>query len=133
MSKKKLSNQIEAIRHFIEKMDIEMVDTFLDDDKTYAEHEKYWFISRLQIAFESFAALGDTHLVSINGRCDRCDKTKTGYTFIGNNSKNYMSIVFDTENLKINDLYECRSFVNNQKNRRLNGRIYIDQNLSISA
>ena len=36
----KISNQIQAIQHFIEKMDIEMVDAFLDNDKTYQDFGK---------------------------------------------------------------------------------------------
>ena len=35
----KISNQTQAIQHFIEKMDIEMVDAFLDNDKTYQDFE----------------------------------------------------------------------------------------------
>lgn len=125
----KISNQIQAIQHFIEKMDIEMVDAFLDSDKTYQDFEKYLFISKLQKAFATFADLGDTHLFAVEGRCNSCDKTKTGYTFIGNNSNNYMSIIFNTADNKINDLYECRDFKNKQTNLNLKDRIYIDLTL----
>lgn len=47
-TKTKISNQTQAIQHFIEKMDIEMVDAFLDNNKTYQDFEKYLFISKLQ-------------------------------------------------------------------------------------
>ncbi len=127
----KISNQTQAIQHFIEKMDIEMVDAFLDNDKTYQDFEKYLFISKLQKAFETFTDLGDTHLIAVEGRCNSCDKTKTGFTFIGNNSKNYMSIVFDTADNKINDLYECSDFKNKQTNLILKERIYIDNELTL--
>jgi len=80
----KISNQIQAIQHFIEKMDIEMVDAFLYSDKTYQDFEKYLFISKLQLAFATFADLGDTHLFLVEGNFNSCDKTKTGYTFISN-------------------------------------------------
>lgn len=112
----KISNQPQAILHFIEKMDIEMVDAFLDNDKTYKDFEKYLFISKLQKAFETFTDLGDTHLLTVKGSCNSCDKTKTAFTFIGNNSKNYMSIIFDTADNKINDMYECSDFRNKQSN-----------------
>ena len=36
----KISIQTQAIQHFIEKIDIEMVDVFLDNDKTYQDFEK---------------------------------------------------------------------------------------------
>lgn len=130
-TKTKISNQIQAIQHFIEKMDIEMVDSFLDNDKTYQDFEKYLFISKLQKAFETFTDLGDTHLIAVEGSCNSCDKTKTGFTFIGNNSNNYMSIIFDTADNKINDLYECSNFKNKQTNLNLKERIYIDNELTL--
>ena len=60
----KLPTQTQAIQHFIEKMDIETADTFLENDKTYQDFEKYLFISKLQKAFETLAYLGDTYLIS---------------------------------------------------------------------
>lgn len=131
MTETKISNQTQAIQHFIEKMDIEMVDAFLENDKTYQDFEKYLFISKLQKTFETFADLGDTHLISVEGSCNSCDKTKTGFTFIGNNSKNYMSIIFDTADNKINDLYECSDFKNKQTNLNLKARVYIDNELTL--
>ena len=122
----KISTQTQAIQHFIGKMDIEMVDAFLDNDKTYQDFQKYLFISKLQKAFEKFTDLGDTHLLAIDGSCNYCDKTKAGFTFIGNYSNNYMHIIFDTANGKINDLYECSDFKNQNFILNLNERIYID-------
>ena len=130
ITENKISNQAQAIQHFIEKMDIEMVDAFLDNDKTYQDFNKKLFISKLQQAFTMFADLGDTNLLAIEGRCNTCDKTKNGYTFIGNNSNNYMSIIFDTTDNKINDLYECSDFKNKQTNLNLKERIYIDNDLT---
>jgi len=127
----RISNQTQAIQHFIEKMDIEMVDAFLDNDKTYQDLEKYLFISKLQKVFETFTDLGDTHLLTVEGRFNSCDKTKTGFTFIGNNSKNYMSIILDTADNKIKDLYECSDFKNKQTNLNLKERIYIDNELTL--
>ena len=122
-----IKTQSEAIQHFIKKMDIEMVDAFLDNDKSYQDLEKYLFISKLQIAFEKFAELGDTHLIAVEGSCNSCDKSKTGFTFIGNNSNNYMNIIFDTVDGKINDLYECSSFKNKEPNLNLKERIHINK------
>lgn len=122
----KISNQVQAIKHFIKEMDIEMVDAFLDDDKTYQDFQKYLFISKLQHVFEKFADLGDTHLLAIDGSCNYCDKTKTGFTFIGNYSNNYMHIIFDNAGGKINDLYECSDFKNKNSKLNLNERIYLD-------
>lgn len=127
----KISNQAQAIQHFIEKMDIEMVDAFLDNDKTYQDLEKYLFISKLHKAFETFAGHGDTHLFAVEGNCNTCNKTRTGYTFIGNSSNNYMSIIFNIADNKINDLYECSNFNNKQTNLNLKERIYIDLDFTL--
>lgn len=125
-SETKISNQTQAIQHFIEKMDIEMIDAFLDNNKTYQDFEKRLFISKLQQTFETFAGFGDTRLFSVEGNCNFCDKTRKGFTFIGNHSNNYMCIIFDTADNKINDLYECSDFKNEQTNLNLKERIYID-------
>jgi len=122
---KKIANQIEAIQHFIQNMDIEMIDAFLDNDLTYQDFKKKVFINKLSKSFEEFKNTGDTMLVSYIGSCNVCDKTKTGYTFIGNNSNNYMSIIFDTADGKIKDLYECSDFKNKKENLVLNKRIFI--------
>ena len=108
-----------------------MADAFLDNDKTYQDFQKYLFISKLQKAFEFFTDHGDTYLFAVEGSCNSCDKTKTGFTFIGNNSKNYMSIIFDTAHNKINDLYECSDFKNNEANLNLKERVYIDNELTL--
>lgn len=122
-----ISNQVEAIRYFIEKMDIEMVDAFLDKDKTYQSLEKYLFISKLQEAFITFQKSGDSHLIALEGRCNSCNKTKTGYTFVGNYSLKYMNIIFDVSKKTIKDIYECGNFKRQDTNLPLKERIYIDE------
>jgi len=112
-------------------MDIEMIDAILDNDKTYQDFEKHIYISKLQIAFQEFTSLGDTHLFSVKGSCNSCNKIRTGYTFIGNNSKNFMSIIFDTSNCKVNDLDECRNFSPVYNEWELKDRIYIDDDVSL--
>lgn len=95
LTQKKISNQLEAIQRFIETMDIEMIDAFLDSNLTYQDFKKNIFINKLEKAFKKFASFGDTQLLSYPGRCNVCDKSKIGFTFIGNISQNYMSVIFD--------------------------------------
>lgn len=121
------SNQVQAIQHFMMKMDIEMTDSILDSDKTYQDFEKYIFISKLQKAFETFQGLGDTYLNAVEVKCNSCDKTKTGFTFVGNNSSFYMNMIFDATNNQINDLFECRKFKNKAPKMKLEERVYIDE------
>ncbi len=122
-----LTDQKDAIRHFIEQMDIEMIDQILDDGTTYQDFEKHQFISKLQLTFDQFMELGDTSLISCAGVCDDCDKGQPGYTFVGNNSGNYMSIIFETENGEVQDLYECLDFKNKRNVLKLNERVFIDR------
>ena len=123
----KITDQATAIQHFFETMDIEMIEAFLDNDKTYQDWKKSKFINKLNIAFEQFRNVGDSKLTSYPGSCGICDKSKTGFTFIGNKSRNYMSVIFDVSEGKINDLYECSVFKCSQSDLSLNERIYIEE------
>ena len=126
LGRKAIANQKDAIQHFIHKMDIEMIDAFLDDDKTYQDYEKSVFIAKMKFVFERFESFGDRFLLPIAGRCAVCDKTKTGFSFYGNISKNYINIIFDREDNKINDLYDCSSFQNVENDVKLNEQIFFD-------
>jgi hypothetical protein len=121
-----ISSQDEAIKHFMEQMDIEMVDAFLEGNITYQDMDKQIFLSKLDRVFEAFKESGDAFLMSFSGSCNSCDKNKQGFTFVGNYSFNYISIIFDSENGTINDMYECSSFINEDQSLILNKKLYID-------
>lgn len=121
-----INNQEEAIKYFITQMDIEMIEAFLDDKKTYQDMQKNKFLSKLERVFQSFTNFGDTILVPYQGRCNNCYKDKLGYTFVGNLSFNYISIIVDSEKGTINDMFECSSFINDNHNLKLNKKLYID-------
>ena len=126
----KLNTQEEAIRFFIEKLDIEMIDAFLDDCKTYQDMQKRIFIAKLNRVFEKFKETGDTYLASYSGSCTSCYKGKKGYTFVGNNSGNYLSIIIDSEKGVVNDMFECSSFANERIDIKLGVKFYIDDFMS---
>ena len=46
-TKIKITDQATAIQHFFETMDIEMVEAFLDSDKTYQDWKKSKFKNKL--------------------------------------------------------------------------------------
>ena len=48
---KNIANQIDAIKYFIEKMDLEMIDSILDNHLKYQEFEKSIFINKLSNVF----------------------------------------------------------------------------------
>jgi hypothetical protein len=121
-----IKDQASAIRHFIEQMDIDMIEAFLDSNKTYQDMEKAKFLSKLERVFNIFKESGDTNLIAYQGRCNGCYKDKMGYTFIGNYSFNYISIIVDSEKGTINDMFECSNFINTDQSLILNKKLYID-------
>ena len=127
MKKYNINNQADAIRHFIEQMDIEMIDAFLDAKKTYQDMQKDRFLSKLERVFQLFKDSGDSFLIPYQGRCNNCYKDKLGYTFIGNYSINYISIIVDSEKGTINDMFECSAFINNEQSLILNKKLHIDK------
>jgi hypothetical protein len=124
-----IKDQASAIRHFIEQMDIDMIEAFLDSNKTYQDMEKAKFLSKLERVFNIFKESGDTNLIAYQGRCNGCYKDKMGYTFIGNYSFNYISIIVDSENGTINDMFECSDFLNKDQSLILNRKFYIDNSI----
>lgn len=121
-----INNHIEAMKHFIEQMDIEMIDAFLDANRRYFSEDKRSFLKQLNHVFEVFKSEADTYLISIEGRCNKCNMAKTGYTFVGNNSKRFINIIFYTEGEKLIDFGPCFDFKNNQSDLTLNKIIYLD-------
>jgi hypothetical protein len=91
-----INNQEEAIKYFITQMDIEMIEAFLDVKKTYQDMQKDKFLYKLERVFQIFKESGDSALIPYQGRCNNCFKDKIGFTFVGNYSFNYISIIVDT-------------------------------------
>lgn len=122
-----INNQEEAIKYFITQMDIEMIEAFLDAKKTYQDMQKDRFLSKLERVFQIFKESGDSALIPYQGRCNNCFKDKIGFTFVGNYSFNYISIIVDSENGTINDMFECGDFINKDQSLILNKKLYIDE------
>jgi hypothetical protein len=125
----KLSNHKNAVIYFIQQMDIEMIDDILDNDLTYQKFEKDIFIDKLSIALQKFTTGGDTFLECHTGLCNNesCNYQCSGYSFIGNESKNYMDLIIETENDIVKDIFECRKFKNSDPTIDKKIRIQIDE------
>ena len=117
--------QYEAIVYFMARLDIEMVSDILDHDKTYQDFPKYIFINKLANAFEKFHQSGDKTLTLYRGRCAGCSRGCRGFTFQGSKGL-FMDILFLIDNGRIKDIYECSTFVNEQKLLRKLIRVEID-------
>ncbi|MBL0309015.1 MAG: hypothetical protein IPP77_04855 [Bacteroidetes bacterium] len=107
-------NQYEAVVYFMSHLDIEMVSSFLDDEKTYQDFQKYLFISKLIKAFEQFEKAGDKVLSLHKGSCGGCSKGCSGFTFLGKEG-HYMDVLFLVEGEEIKDIYECAKFINDEE------------------
>jgi hypothetical protein len=117
----------QLVRKCIQEMNIEALYYLLDVERTYQDWQRNEFILKLERVILKFEADGDTYLNAIQGSCGgSCAKGQNGYLFIGNNSKNYMNLLFVEEQLELQDLYECSLFKTNFQNIALNKRYYLD-------
>ena len=116
----------DAVRYFIQSMDVDMLYNLLDDKITYQDFHRNEFLLKLERVMEDFKSNGDTFLNALEGRCGDCYKEKSGYLFIGNNSKRYMNLLFDLDKGEITDLFECSNFITQFKFRHLTQRVYVD-------
>ncbi|HOU47080.1 MAG TPA: hypothetical protein PLL99_04705 [Chitinophagales bacterium] len=112
--------QVEAIIHYIEKMDIEMIELILEDDKTYEGLHKEEYIEKLKAYFERYKLKGETKLVAIPGFCDSkgCDNAcRGGYSFVGRKSIYSIDLVFEVSNGEVLDICRCFDFCTFDKER----------------
>jgi hypothetical protein len=114
----------------IQEMNTEALYYLLDVERTYQDWKRNEFILKLERVMEKFEADGDTYLNAVQGACGgSCSKGQNGYLFIGNNSKNYMNLLFVEEELQLTDLYECSLFRTKFENLSLGKRYYIDNRI----
>jgi hypothetical protein len=129
LSSAKLVTQADAIIYFLQKLDIEMVSDILDDNRTYQDFKKYIFIHKLGNALSEFIAAGDTFLNCYSGFCNAeiCNYKCSGFSFIGNNSKNYLNLIIDIKDGIVHDMYECSIFKNHISGIEKSHKIKIDK------
>lgn len=111
-AKTPLNTQEEAVLYFLQRMDISMVSTVLDDKFTYQDFSKSLFIKKLDNAIDEFIEAGDTYLNRYDGFCNSktCNYKCKGYSFIGNKSKNYFDLLIEVKDGVVIDICECFSF-----------------------
>src|SRR5690606_32666478 len=109
---KYIRTQSDALLHFLQTMDIKMIDSFLEPNRTYQDFDKHIFIEKLGFAFDEFSQSGDTFLQHYPGLCNAvfCNYKSKGFTFIGNYSGNYFDLIIDIKKGVVQDIYECVTF-----------------------
>jgi hypothetical protein len=119
------------VRKCIQEMNTDALYYLLDVERTYQDWQRNEFILKLERVMKKFEADGDTYLNAVQGACGgSCSKGQNGYLFIGNNSKNYMNLLFVEEELQLTDLYECSLFRTQFENLELRKRYYIDNRIN---
>lgn len=121
----------QLVRKCIQEMNTDALYYLLDVERTYQDWQRNEFILKLERVIKKFEADGDTYLNAVQGACGgSCSKGQNGYLFIGNNSKNYMNLLFVEEELQLTDLYECSLFRTQFENLELRKRYYIDNRMA---
>lgn len=126
---KDIKTQSDAVLHFLQHLDIEMIDSVLEPNRTYQDFEKNTFVQKLGYALDEFIQSGDTYLNRFPGQCNSeiCNFKCKGFSFIGNNSGNYFDLIIDIKEGVIKDIYECSLFKCFNQLVSKNKRIVIDK------
>jgi len=124
-----LNTQADAVIHYIKHLDIDMIDTLLDDQLTYQDLPKPIFMQKLGVAFDEFLQAGDLELIISNGFCSEfvCNNQCSGYRFSSQSSGLYFDLIIDIEEGKVTDIYECSSFLCLAADLKATTRVRIDR------
>ena len=107
------------------RLDIEMFEEFYIHTEDYKQSKRLFLLKDMAIAFNKFKELGDTYLKPNLGVCNRCNKGCHGHILVGNESKNYMNLLFENHVDKIIGITECVDLKTANKIRNLKKRIYL--------
>lgn len=108
LKRREIKTHVDAVVHFIQVLDEEMVFDLLDDVSTYQDMPRHIFISKLGEVFDVLEKSGDEFLnasLKIDGVYDGIKVQ--GYSFVGNNSKNYIDLMFEIDHQGyVTDIFE---------------------------
>ena len=126
-----MKTQSDAVLHFLQHLDIEMIDAVLEPNRTYQNYDKHIFIQHLGYAIDEFILSGDTFLQRYPGQCnsESCNFKCDGFTFVGNNSGNYFNLIIEIEEGVVQDIHECSTFKCFSQLVSKNKRIIIDKSV----
>jgi hypothetical protein len=128
-AKPTLNTHADAVIHYISHLDIDMIDTLLDDKLDYQEFPKHIFIQKFGAAFDQFIQAGDQVLEVHNGFCKEfiCNNQSSGYRFSSRSYGFYFDLIIDIENGQVKDIYECSSFRCLSSDTQASKRVLIDR------
>lgn len=113
-------------------MDIETLSMFLDDKETYQKASKELFLRKLEDVFNMFKSYGDTELEPYAGTCgfSKClNKGCNGYSFFGNVSNDYMSLIIEEKDGILTDIQNCLNIIseNWSSSKQIDVIIYVEE------
>lgn len=126
------SKYLPTILFLITSMDIVNLRLLLKEEYSYQDTTKDIFLTELESIFKAHKNCSDTELVIYEGKCAgrMCENCgKKGYRFVGNKSKNYFDLLFETEGDDIKDIYHCEQFKIFERIEVLGTRASIEINL----
>ena len=126
MCSNNLISSVQSFKNHVGNMDFEILRLLMDENINYQDLPRDRFFELLKATFNTFKNHGDTELIPHKGCCGECKKGCVGISFVGNNSHNYLDIIFETEDNEISELSECSQFIMYDKSVKKNNRVYID-------
>jgi hypothetical protein len=124
-----LQTQVDAVLYFLERLDSDMLELILEEQKVSKEFDKKAFINDIADAFDDLSKKGNTFLNRYEGKCISgvCSKTDCiGFSFVGNKTNDFIDLIIEVKNDKVLDIYECSQFENENKAFFKNQKIIID-------
>lgn len=109
----KMESYLSRILNCFKSMDIGRLRQDLNENYNYQDTTQEIFLNEVEKIFEALNYSDDTELIIYPGKCDgkmcvNCGKK--GYRFVGNQSKNYFDLLFETDGDDIKDIYHCEQF-----------------------
>lgn len=106
-----MSKKTQIISAF-ENLDADMLDVLLNDGQSYMDVPKEIFVKELRRYFKAQLDDWDYKIdyKAYPGECSKCNKGKTGYSFINSDNECYMSMVFEENDDDFTDIYKCACF-----------------------
>lgn len=103
---------VDDVVEAISLMDVHWLEYLLDENLTYSDFPKWVFIKKLKSIFDYFKEIGDTHLNYYPGESRMTQHIVSyaplyGYRFVGNELKNYLDLVFETERDYVWNIVDC--------------------------
>ena len=124
-----LASQLDAVLFFMQRMDEDMLKLILEDCYTYQDLDKRTFLKKLTNVFDAFEEEGNTFLNIYEGKCNSaaCSNNNCkGFSFVGNQSNDYMDLIIEIREDKVFDIYECYDFINENDTILKKSKITID-------